>query len=40
MTGRIGIDTGGTHTDLVYVDDAGAGFHTIKVPLRWGDIAI
>ena len=24
MAGRIGIDTGGTHTDLVYVDDAGS----------------
>jgi len=39
MAGRIGIDTGGTHTDLVYVDDAGVGFHTLKVPTTPDDLS-
>ena len=39
MGGRIGIDTGGTHTDLVYVDDAGVGFHTLKVPTTPDDLS-
>ena len=39
MAGRIGIDTGGTHTDLVYVDDAGGGLHILKVPTTPDDLS-
>ena len=37
---RVGIDVGGTHTDLVYVDDAMEGFLVTKVPTSAQDPAI
>jgi len=39
MTVRIGVDTGGTHTDLVLIDDAGAALLTLKVPSTLGDLS-
>jgi N-methylhydantoinase A len=32
MTVKIGIDTGGTHTDVILVGQGGEVFHTLKVP--------
>lgn len=32
MTTKIGIDTGGTHTDVILVDQEKSIFHTLKVP--------
>ena len=39
MTNRIGVDTGGTHTDLVLADDSGATFLTLKVPTTPHDLS-
>ncbi|MCL4744651.1 MAG: hydantoinase/oxoprolinase family protein [Burkholderiaceae bacterium] len=39
MASRLGIDTGGTHTDLVYVDESGKTFLTLKVATTPGDLS-
>ena len=36
---RVGIDTGGTHTDLVLVAEDGAQFLTLKVPSTPQDLS-
>ena len=39
MAWRIGIDIGGTFTDVALVDDAGAHVGVAKVPTTPGDLA-
>ena len=36
---RVGIDTGGTHTDLVLIDDEGGDVLTLKVPTTPSDLS-
>lgn len=40
MTVQIGVDTGGTHTDIVLLDRADGSFHTLKVPTTPEDLSI
>lgn len=40
MTLQIGVDTGGTHTDIVLLDRDGGIFHTLKVPTTPQDLSI
>ncbi|MGV8855872.1 MAG: hydantoinase/oxoprolinase family protein [Devosia sp.] len=40
MTLQIGVDTGGTHTDIVLLDKAARTFHTLKVPTTPEDLSI
>lgn len=40
MTLQIGVDTGGTHTDVVLLDRDGGTFHTLKVPTTPQDLSI
>ncbi|EXL02308.1 hydantoinase/oxoprolinase family protein [Aquamicrobium defluvii] len=40
MTLRIGVDTGGTHTDIVLLDRSACEFHTLKVPTTPDDLSI
>lgn len=40
MTIQIGVDTGGTHTDIVLLDRADGSFHTLKVPTTPEDLSI
>ena len=40
MTLHIGVDTGGTHTDIVLIDRADGSFHTLKVPTTPEDLSI
>ena len=40
MTVQIGVDTGGTHTDIVLLDREGGVFHTLKVPTTPEDLSI
>jgi N-methylhydantoinase A len=37
---RVGIDTGGTHTDVVLVDGASGALVTLKVPTTPGDLTV
>lgn len=39
MTVQIGVDTGGTHTDIVLLDRAAGIFHTLKVPTTPADLS-
>lgn len=40
MTVQIGVDTGGTHTDIVLLDRQDGTFHTLKVPTTPEDLSI
>lgn len=40
MTVQIGVDTGGTHTDIVLLNRADGNFHTLKVPTTPEDLSI
>ncbi|CAH1689763.1 N-methylhydantoinase A [Hyphomicrobiales bacterium] len=40
MTLHIGVDTGGTHTDIVLLDRDAGQFHTLKVPTTPEDLSI
>lgn len=40
MTVQIGVDTGGTHTDIVLLDREDGSFHTLKVPTTPEDLSI
>ncbi|WP_333830785.1 hydantoinase/oxoprolinase family protein [Pararhodobacter sp.] len=40
MTVQIGVDTGGTHTDIVLLDREDGAFHTLKVPTTPEDLSI
>ncbi|MGE0008350.1 MAG: hydantoinase/oxoprolinase family protein [Parvibaculaceae bacterium] len=40
MAYRLGVDVGGTFTDLVLVDDAGKTFHVAKVPSTYPDASL
>lgn len=40
MTLHIGVDTGGTHTDIVLLDRGAGQFHTLKVPTTPEDLSI
>lgn len=40
MTLQIGVDTGGTHTDIVLLDRDAGSFHTLKVPTTPEDLSI
>lgn len=40
MTVQIGVDTGGTHTDIVLLDREDGTFHTLKVPTTPEDLSI
>ena len=40
MTLHIGVDTGGTHTDIVLLDRDDGGFHTLKVPTTPQDLSV
>jgi len=40
MTVQIGVDTGGTHTDIVLLDRNDGTFHTLKVPTTPQDLSI
>lgn len=40
MTLQIGVDTGGTHTDIVLLDREAGAFHTLKVPTTPEDLSI
>ncbi|MDT8857818.1 hydantoinase/oxoprolinase family protein [Paracoccaceae bacterium Fryx2] len=40
MTLQIGVDTGGTHTDIVLLDRETGGFSTLKVPTTPEDLSI
>jgi glucokinase len=37
---RVGVDIGGTNTDAVVLDDAGAVAHSLRLPTGWGDDAV
>jgi predicted NBD/HSP70 family sugar kinase len=37
---RVGVDIGGTNTDAVVLDDAGAIVHSLRMPTGWGDDAV
>jgi glucokinase len=37
---RVGVDIGGTNTDAVVLDDAGAIAHSLRLPTGWGDDAV
>jgi glucokinase len=37
---RVGVDIGGTNTDAVVLDDAGAVAHSLRLPTGWGDEAV
>jgi glucokinase len=37
---RVGVDIGGTNTDAVVLDDAGAVVHELRLPTGWGDEAV
>ncbi len=39
MSVRVGIDTGGTHTDVVLVDGSGGGVRALKVPTTPDDLS-
>lgn len=40
MTLHIGVDTGGTHTDIVLLDRGAGQFHTLKVPTTPEDLSV
>jgi predicted NBD/HSP70 family sugar kinase len=37
---RVGVDIGGTNTDAVVLDDAGAIVHSLRMPTGWGEDAV
>jgi glucokinase len=37
---RVGVDIGGTNTDAVVLDDAGAIAHSLRMPTGWGEDAV
>lgn len=40
MAVQIGVDTGGTHTDIVLLDRSDGAFHTLKVPTTPQDLSV